>query len=127
MPYHTATNAIAYAKDASDARRCSCARRIARDVGAHLANTPARMLLTPMTARPLTPRRPLSLWWSLACAAAVIGAPLQAQRPPNVVLIYVDDMGWRDVGFMGSRYYETPHIDRLAAEEMSSLNKEKKF
>ena len=36
-------------------------------------------------------------------------------RPPNFVFILVDDLGWRDVGFMGSRYYETPHIDRLAA------------
>jgi len=35
---------------------------------------------------------------------------------PNVVLIYVDDLGWKDVGVMGSEYYETPHIDRLAAE-----------
>jgi arylsulfatase A-like enzyme len=34
---------------------------------------------------------------------------------PNIVLIYVDDLGWRDVAFMGSRFYETPHIDRLAA------------
>jgi arylsulfatase A-like enzyme len=34
---------------------------------------------------------------------------------PNIVLIYVDDLGWRDVAFMGSRYYETPQIDRLAA------------
>ena len=37
---------------------------------------------------------------------------------PNIVLFFVDDLGWRDVGFMGSTYYETPHIDRLAAEGM---------
>ena len=35
--------------------------------------------------------------------------------PPNFVLIYIDDLGWRDLGFMGSTYYETPQIDALAA------------
>ncbi|MBX3119575.1 MAG: sulfatase [Fimbriimonadaceae bacterium] len=37
------------------------------------------------------------------------------QRPkPNIVFILVDDMGWKDVGCYGSRYYQTPNIDRLA-------------
>jgi arylsulfatase A len=40
-------------------------------------------------------------------------------RPPNFIFILVDDLGWRDVGFMGSRYYETPSIDRLAARGMT--------
>jgi arylsulfatase A-like enzyme len=30
----------------------------------------------------------------------------------------VDDLGWRDIGFMGSQYYETPNIDKLASESM---------
>lgn len=32
----------------------------------------------------------------------------------NVVLIQVDDLGWRDLGCMGSPVYETPNIDKLA-------------
>lgn len=36
------------------------------------------------------------------------------ERPPNFIVILVDDMGWRDVGFMGNTFVETPHIDRLA-------------
>jgi arylsulfatase A-like enzyme len=40
-------------------------------------------------------------------------------RPPNIILILIDDMGWRDVSCYGSTFYETPHIDRLAAEGMS--------
>jgi len=37
---------------------------------------------------------------------------------PNIVLIVADDLGWKDVGFMGSSYYETPNLDRLAGEGM---------
>ena len=37
---------------------------------------------------------------------------------PNIIIINVDDLGWKDVGFMGSEYYETPNIDRLAGQGM---------
>ncbi len=37
-----------------------------------------------------------------------------AAEPPNILLIYLDDFGWRDTGYMGSDFYETPHIDALA-------------
>jgi arylsulfatase A-like enzyme len=38
--------------------------------------------------------------------------------PPNLVLIYADDLGWKDVGYNGSDYHETPNIDRMAKEGM---------
>jgi arylsulfatase A-like enzyme len=41
---------------------------------------------------------------------------------PNIVLINVDDLGWKDLGFMGSDYYETPHLDALAKESMVFYN-----
>lgn len=44
------------------------------------------------------------------------------QIKPNVVLINIDDMGWKDLGFMGSEYYETPNIDALAAQGMVFSN-----
>jgi arylsulfatase A-like enzyme len=37
---------------------------------------------------------------------------------PNIVFIMMDDLGWTDLGYMGSEYYETPHIDRLASQGM---------
>ena len=45
-------------------------------------------------------------------------APQQTVRPPNVVVFFIDDLGWTDLGAYGSTFYETPHIDRLAAEGM---------
>ena len=39
-------------------------------------------------------------------------------QPPNIVFINIDDMGWNDVSFMGSEYYETPNIDSLAENGM---------
>lgn len=37
-------------------------------------------------------------------------------RPPNVVFILADDLGWSDLGCYGADLHETPHIDRLARE-----------
>ncbi len=43
-------------------------------------------------------------------------------KPPNVVFILVDDLGWTDLGCFGSTFYETPNIDRLAATGMRFTN-----
>jgi arylsulfatase A-like enzyme len=39
-----------------------------------------------------------------------------APRPPNIVMILADDLGWSDLTGYGSDFHETPHIDRLAEE-----------
>ena len=39
-------------------------------------------------------------------------------QKPNIIFILADDLGWTDAGFMGSRFYETPELDRLAGEGM---------
>jgi arylsulfatase A-like enzyme len=41
---------------------------------------------------------------------------------PNIVFIFIDDLGWKDLGYMGSTYYETPNIDRLAKQGMIFTN-----
>jgi arylsulfatase A-like enzyme len=39
-----------------------------------------------------------------------------AIKRPNIVFILADDLGYTDVACFGSKYYETPNIDRLAAQ-----------
>jgi len=39
-------------------------------------------------------------------------------RQPNIIFFYIDDLGWADLGYQGSDFYETPNIDRLAASGM---------
>ena len=45
-------------------------------------------------------------------------APALCADKPNVVLFLVDDMGWMDSTPYGSKYYETPHMDKLARQSM---------
>jgi arylsulfatase A-like enzyme len=45
------------------------------------------------------------------------------QQPrPNIVIVNIDDMGWTDLSAQGSAYYETPHIDGLAAQGVRFTN-----
>ena len=52
-----------------------------------------------------------------APAAPLPAAPAKSAKP-NVVVFLVDDMGWMDCGAYGSKYYDTPNIDRFAARAM---------
>lgn len=45
-----------------------------------------------------------------------------AERPANVVFILADDLGYTDVACFGSKYYETPNIDRMAEQGMRFTN-----
>lgn len=59
---------------------------------------------------------------TLACSFAM--AEPTGERRPNIVLIISDDQTYTDLGFMGSRFAETPHLDRLAAQSARYVNGE---
>jgi arylsulfatase A len=50
--------------------------------------------------------------------ASVATALAAKTIPPNVVFILIDDYGWKDTGYNGSKFYETPHLDALAKSGM---------
>ena len=60
---------------------------------------------------------------TLAASLLVLAGPPAIQAAasaprPNIVFILADDLGYTDTACYGSKYYETPHIDRLAAQGM---------
>lgn len=49
----------------------------------------------------------------------VPGSPpgqIEPRRPPNIVMVFIDDMGWGDLSCFGNTKATTPEIDRLATE-----------
>lgn len=52
--------------------------------------------------------------WAAADPAGAQAVP----RRPNVLFILADDLGWADLGCYGSKFYETPNLDRLAKQGM---------
>ena len=58
-----------------------------------------------------------TLCLALCMVSLVRGLSAQpAEEKPNVLFIVVDDLGWADVGYQGSTFYETPHLNQLAKE-----------
>ncbi len=64
----------------------------------------------------------LLLFFSVVVTALAVGfnrpanvSKLSHEPLPNILLIFVDDLGWADLSSYGSEYYETPNIDALAA------------
>ncbi|MFR9626109.1 MAG: sulfatase [Rikenellaceae bacterium] len=52
----------------------------------------------------------------LAGIATLTTAAAAKPAPQNVLFILVDDLGWNDLSYMGSSYYESPNIDALAEQ-----------
>ena len=69
-----------------------------------------------------TPSPPTSSLLGIVAAwllliVAMLGAPAVAALP-NFVVIFIDDLGYADIGPFGCDAYPTPHLDRMAAEGM---------
>lgn len=61
--------------------------------------------------------------YSIAIVLGIYSQEMEAEeKQPNIVFIMADDLGWTDLGVMGSDYYETPNIDRLASQGMLFTN-----
>ena len=60
------------------------------------------------------------IWLSALAGTVCLSSPVSAQEQekekPNFLFILVDDLGYKDLGCYGSSFYETPHVDELAAE-----------
>ncbi|MEZ6148228.1 MAG: sulfatase-like hydrolase/transferase [Planctomycetaceae bacterium] len=63
-------------------------------------------------------RHPLRLFLYVTLIPLLLAGVSRAQSRPNIVFIMADDLGWRDVGFEGAAFFETPNIDRLSREGM---------
>lgn len=61
---------------------------------------------------------------SILLHTALIASTLAAAAAerPNIVLINIDDLGFTDLSFQGSSFYETPNIDRLRSESVFFSN-----
>ncbi len=53
---------------------------------------------------------------SIAFICACGGGEAPQDRPPNVIVIFADDQGYADAGVYGAEGFETPNLDRMAAE-----------
>src|SRR5579883_69726 len=53
---------------------------------------------------------------SLAAALLLTVPALAAERPPNIVILLADDLGYGDTACYGNKKIKTPHIDKLATE-----------
>ncbi len=51
-----------------------------------------------------------------------VQAKQKSSSKPNVVIIYVDDLGYGDVGYNGAIRVKTPNIDRLAKEGLGFID-----
>src|SRR5512133_3099638 len=65
-------------------------------------------------------RKILNLLAGAIVAPAMVFA--SDKEKPNIVIFLVDDFGWKDLSCYGSKYYETPAVDKFAREGVRFTN-----
>lgn len=60
----------------------------------------------------------VTLGLGLACLGTQESVWAQGKRPPNVIVILCDNLGYGDIGCFGSKLHRTPNLDQMAAEGM---------
>jgi arylsulfatase len=60
----------------------------------------------------------LAMWLGLFLVAGAADSRRLVAAPPNVVVLFADDLGYGDVGCFGAKDIRTPHLDRMAKEGM---------
>ncbi len=63
----------------------------------------------------------LALLLAVAGLTSAARAASASSAKPNIVYILADDLGWTDLACQGSKYYATPHLDRLASQGVRML------
>ncbi len=58
----------------------------------------------------------------IALMSSCADRPDRPLERPNIIFVLMDDLGWTDLSYMGSEYYATPNIDRLADQGMIFSN-----
>ena len=51
---------------------------------------------------------------SLSHSAPFSICGIEPDQEPNIVIVYIDDMGWNDLGCTGSKTIDTPNLDAMA-------------